>query len=440
VRHRFGPYTLTHDRLSCDGRTVHLAAKPLGVLHALVSNAGRLTTKQAIVDAVWPDRAVSDESIARSVFLVRQALGELDARPARYIETVYGRGYRFVADVAAEPDGHAPHAVAAPLAHTDAERTALNHCIEARFRLSRRAGNLIEALYLYEQAIEAAPGFRAARVGLAECSLWLSMNGMLAPLMASARARTQLREALLVDPDDPGALASLGLLSSYFDWDVPAADAAFARALENDPADPVVHAWHGRHLTSLGRYAEARTAFDTALALEPASMAVRNVRAFVVACAGDVDFALDEICTSIELEPEHPNPRFFKALIGAFAGRGTDAVAEAQRLLPFSGEVPVLRAILGYAAAVAGDEAEARAALDYLRTTARTRYVTPTAAAFIAAALGDVDGAFRWLDRALEERCPWLALANQLPPLAPLRDDARFEAVRRAIGRPRPEG
>lgn len=435
VRYRFDRFVLTEDRLTSRGVTVRLAAKPLGVLRTLVANAGQLTTKQDLVEAVWPDRAVSDESIARSVFLVRQALGELDSRPARFIETVYGRGYRFVADVVAEPDER-PHSRSVPVASTDAERAALNFCIEARYRQSRRAGDLLEALRLYEQAIEIAPGFRPARVGLAESSLWLAMNGLLAPLTAAARARAQLREALAASPDDARARATLGMLSSFFDWDVPAADAAFRLALDLDPVDPCVYSFLGRHHASMCDWDRTREAFDAALALEPASMTVRNVRAFMAACAGDVDFAMGEIRTSMELEPGHPNPKFFYAMMAADAGEGEAAYAVARDLRAAADELPVLRAILGYAAACAGDAEEAEASLEFLTAAARTRYVVPTAVAFIHATRREFDAAFRWLDRAIEERCAWLALVNALPGLRPLRRDPRFARVSSAVGRP----
>lgn len=434
VRYRFARFVLTEDRLTADGATVRLAAKPLGVLHALVANAGQLTTKQALVEAVWPDRAVSDESIARSVFLVRQALGELDSPQARYIETVYGRGYRFVCDLVVEADPRPP-ARELRVASGGVERAALNLCIEARYRQSRRAGDLLEALGLYEQAVAIAPGFRAARVGLAECSLWLAMNGLLAPLTAAARARAQLREALAGSPDDARARATLGMLSSFFDWDVPAADAAFELALDLDPVDPVVYAILGRHYATFSDWDRAREAFDAALALEPANMTVRNVRAFVDCCAGDVDAAMAEIRKSMELEPGHPNPKFFYAMMAADAGDGAAAYAVARDLRSAADELPVLRAILGYAAARAGDDREAEASLEFLANAARTRYVVPTAVAFIGATRGEFDSAFRWLDRAIEERCAWLAMANAFPALRPLRGDPRFSRVREAIGR-----
>lgn len=436
ARFRFDRFVLTDDRLTTDGQTVRLAAKPLGVLRALVANAGRVTTKQELVEAVWNARAVSDESIARSVFLVRQALGELDANPPRFVETVYGRGYRFVADVAIELEPGAA-ARTAPRTTTNTEREALNLCIEARYRQSRRIGDLVEALRLYERALEIVPDYQPARVGLAEYSLWLASNGVMDPLTAAARARAQLHAALARDPLYPRAHATLGLLSSSFDWDVGAADAAFSLAIAARPEDPLVNGFAARHWASMGEWDQARAAIDTALAAEPASITLRNIRALIAACAGDTPAAIAELQTAIALEPDHPNPKFFHALIVAAAGGagGAGAYDAIRRLHAHAGDVPLLRVVLGYAAACAGDDAGAAAALKFVADTAPTRYVVPTAVALIHVARGDRDAAFRWLDRAIEERCAWLAMAAVLPPLAPLRGDPRFARVRAAIGR-----
>lgn len=437
---RFDRYVLASDRLTHDGSTIHLAAKPLGVLRVLVDNAGRLTTKQTLVEAVWRGRAVSDESIARSVFLVRQALGDVDNRPARFIETVYGRGYRFVAPVStagtvAVTAGAPRPLLRVPAAASDRERAAFNLCLEARYRLSRWAGDPLAAVSLFERALDLEPSFAPARIGLAECSLWLAMHGLLAPLTAAARARAQLGPVLAATPGDPRACAVLGLLSSFFDWDPVAADHAFDLALAADPGDPVAQAFAGRHRTSTCDWPGARAAMDAALALEPGNLVLRNARAFYAACAGEVGFALTELETSIALEPRHPQPNFYYALVAAGAGDGSAAYRVAGQLRAYADEVPMLRAILGFAAACVGDEQELRQSLDFLAAAARTRYVVPTAVAFIHARRGDHDAAFRWLDRAIEERCAWLALAHALPGLAPLRGDRRFGRITAAIGR-----
>jgi adenylate cyclase len=93
---RFRGYALDVSRgsLACGEREVELRPKSFEVLRYLVGNAGRLVTKEEIIKTVWPNVAVSDESLARCVFEVRQAIGDSDQT---IIKTVPRRGYRFMA-------------------------------------------------------------------------------------------------------------------------------------------------------------------------------------------------------------------------------------------------------------------------------------------------------------------------------------------------------
>ncbi|HWI16283.1 MAG TPA: transcriptional regulator [Vicinamibacterales bacterium] len=110
---RFEP---TEARLTRNGEVVPLPAKTLDVLTALIRRAPRLVTKEEIFAAVWPDAAVEEGNIAFHVAALRKAI---DSDGPSAIETVRGRGYRFVADVAI---GHmAPTAsIQQPLIEPDA--------------------------------------------------------------------------------------------------------------------------------------------------------------------------------------------------------------------------------------------------------------------------------------------------------------------------------
>lgn len=88
---RFEP---TECRLTRDGVLVPLPAKTLDLLSALLRRAPRLVTKEEILAAVWPDAAVEEGNIAFHVAALRKVLDEGGDTSA--IETVRGRGYRFV--------------------------------------------------------------------------------------------------------------------------------------------------------------------------------------------------------------------------------------------------------------------------------------------------------------------------------------------------------
>src|SRR5689334_7645853 len=85
---------------------VPLPPRALGVLDALIAQAGSVVSKQALMDAVWKDAFVTEASLLEAIGCVREALGDDRLRPV-YIQTVHRRGYRFIAEVTAVPDSPA---------------------------------------------------------------------------------------------------------------------------------------------------------------------------------------------------------------------------------------------------------------------------------------------------------------------------------------------
>ena len=98
--YEFGPFRLNASQrvLTRDGDLISLAPKATEILLVLLRNAGELVGKEEMMKVVWPDSFVEEANLSQNIFTLRRALG--DARSdARYIETVTGRGYRFVASV-----------------------------------------------------------------------------------------------------------------------------------------------------------------------------------------------------------------------------------------------------------------------------------------------------------------------------------------------------
>jgi DNA-binding winged helix-turn-helix (wHTH) protein/tetratricopeptide (TPR) repeat protein len=98
--YRFGPFQLDvrERRLTRDSEVIPLRLKVFDTLRVLVENAGRLVTKQELLETVWPDAAVEENNLNHNVSVLRKALGER-ATGQQYIETVPRVGYRFVAAV-----------------------------------------------------------------------------------------------------------------------------------------------------------------------------------------------------------------------------------------------------------------------------------------------------------------------------------------------------
>jgi DNA-binding winged helix-turn-helix (wHTH) protein/pimeloyl-ACP methyl ester carboxylesterase len=100
--YRFGPFHLDvrERRLSRGCEVIPLRLKVFDTLCVLVENAGRLVTKQELIDTVWPETTVEENNLNHNVSVLRKALGD-QPTGQQYIETVPRVGYRFVAPVEA---------------------------------------------------------------------------------------------------------------------------------------------------------------------------------------------------------------------------------------------------------------------------------------------------------------------------------------------------
>ncbi len=124
IAYRFGPFHLDvrERRLSRGGEVIPLRLKVFDTLLVLVENAGRLVTKQELLDRVWPETTVEENNLNHNVSVLRKALGE-KATGQQYIETVPRVGYRFAAPV----DAGVPQTGASALSTAKA-RQEIRYC------------------------------------------------------------------------------------------------------------------------------------------------------------------------------------------------------------------------------------------------------------------------------------------------------------------------
>src|SRR5436305_1273228 len=98
--YEFGPFRMNPVRrlLTRAGEPVPLTPKAFATLLALVERQGEVVEKDTLIELVWPDTFITEATLTQNVFRLRKALGE-GAGDHRFIVTVPGRGYSFVAEV-----------------------------------------------------------------------------------------------------------------------------------------------------------------------------------------------------------------------------------------------------------------------------------------------------------------------------------------------------
>jgi DNA-binding winged helix-turn-helix (wHTH) protein len=81
------------------GAKVRMEPQAFDVLTHLINNRDRVVPKEELMDAVWGGRFVGESAVTSRIKQARRAVGD-DGQAQRVIQTVHGRGYRFIADVA----------------------------------------------------------------------------------------------------------------------------------------------------------------------------------------------------------------------------------------------------------------------------------------------------------------------------------------------------
>ncbi len=98
VGHTFGHFSLDPENRTLleNGRAVPIGSRAMDLLLALVEASDRVLTKDELIARVWPDSEVGENNLTVNISALRKVLGER-ANEQRFIRTIAGRGYRFVA-------------------------------------------------------------------------------------------------------------------------------------------------------------------------------------------------------------------------------------------------------------------------------------------------------------------------------------------------------
>jgi len=435
----FGCFTLhaTSRLLVREGTVVPLTSKAFDTLLVLVEAAGRIVGKDELLRRVWPDTVVEESNLTQTIFMLRKALGDA-VREHRFIVTVPKQGYCFVADVHERPDAREDLAEAtasrALLGRRLPEHTeARQLCLRGRHFWARRsAGALEKAIRCFQQAIDKEPRHAPAYAGLADCYAVLSQCSGLPASDTMPKARAAAEEALRLDESLVEAHATLALVRMLYDWDWPAAEAGFQRALALDPAYAPTRHWYGMYQAAHGRFAAAIAEVGRAQQLEPLSLAINTDLALVLYLARRYEDAVAQYRAAIDLDPGFTDAQLGILMAYGEMGMPGRPISEFMRSPETFSRDAV--AALESAYAQSGVQGYWRAFLDLAESPSREVYSSPYVRARLYAAIGRVPQALQWLETALDERDAGLSLVRVDPGLDRLRTEPRLLAIVEQVG------
>jgi len=320
---------------------------------------------------------------------------------------------------------------------------AYNEYIQGRYtRVTPEA--MAGAKQHFEEAIARDPEFALAHMALADLYTWLAYTGYVRPKDAYAIGVTHARRAVEIDDALAEAHAVLAEYHKQLDYDWPAAEQEMARALELNPVSPYVRFCHAiAILIPHNRMDEAVAELECALESDPLASGTRYWLGAVRLLARDYDGGLDEARALLELDPASCWPPLLTGLAyrqkyfeESQHGRlrpdfAEKAIASHRRAVELVPGAPHFLAWLGFALGVCGRRDEARGVLEQLCRS--EHYILPSTFGHMHLGLGEVDAAFEWFDRAVEERDQNMTFILSYPHFDAIRDDPRFAALVRKM-------
>ncbi|MGB7296996.1 MAG: protein kinase [Candidatus Aminicenantales bacterium] len=138
------------------------------------------------------------------------------------------------------------------------DHEAYDYYLKGRyFWYRRQEKDFQRGLQYFEQAIEKDPGYALPHVGIADTFNLFGVWDFMPPHQAYSRAKMAAKKALEIDPELAEAYASLGWIALFYDWDWPAAEEHFLKAIQMKPDYALAHHWYGNCLFCTGRFDES---------------------------------------------------------------------------------------------------------------------------------------------------------------------------------------
>jgi TolB-like protein/DNA-binding winged helix-turn-helix (wHTH) protein/Tfp pilus assembly protein PilF len=286
----------------------------------------------------------------------------------------------------------------------------------------------------FEEAVRKDPGFAPAYSGLAEDYIYLAIFRQMPAEAAHQQAEEALRHALALDDSIGEAHDAAGVLSWRYNWDWDSTARELDQAIALAPSYSCAHEDRAEYLAFRGRRAEAEAEMVKSLELDT------SIGSFLTESA--VYFQLRDFDRLVEASRRgmalNPNEWFEHFYLGAGyegTGKGLESIAEYQKAVELSGGDQDAIAALAHAYAGVGRRAEAQKMLRDLEQKSGTVYVSPYLIATMYAGLGDKDTAFKFLEKAYQEKSldlSWYVKADLR--VDSLRADPRYESLLRRMG------
>ena len=295
--------------------------------------------------------------------------------------------------------------------------------------------DLRTALEYYGVALRHDPSYAPAYAGISLAWAGLQQMGIVPPLEAGQHSAEAAARALELDSTLVETQYASAIVKASIDWDWPAAEAAFRRAIELNPNYPDVRAYYSHLLCWMRRPEEAMEQMERAAGLDPFHPLIMGLHGAALGMVGRYDEAIGKFQALLRTVPNHPVALF--GLLGVYQAKGMYEEAK-KAAVQYYAAVEFRKASEAVEAghAEGGFREGMRRAAEAFVAASQVTWIPPIEVASLYAFAGMNEQAVEWFERAREGRDPNMPYQNVWPLPPSLHSDERFREVLRRVGLP----
>jgi eukaryotic-like serine/threonine-protein kinase len=285
----------------------------------------------------------------------------------------------------------------------------------------------------FEQAIAKDPNFALAYSGLSFCYM-NQTDWVFAPKDSVPKARHAVENALRIDGTLAEAHTMLGMILLQYDWDWPAAEREFRRAIEIDPNYALGRTFLAWHLAAMGRFDEGIEEDKRALELDPLSPAANADLGWDLYFARRYDEAILQLRKAIDLEPNYWLSHVLLGRCYEQKGQLQAAVEQFEKARQIENSIPEVLAALGHGYALSGRKADAFKIISDLQERSKREFVPSYSIATVYLGLGMKEEALQSIQKSYDEGSFYMIHLKVEPLLDSVRGDPRFIDIVKRVG------
>jgi tetratricopeptide (TPR) repeat protein len=316
---------------------------------------------------------------------------------------------------------------------TSYKPTMLDAYLRGRYMIGRHTSESFQnGVASLQMSIKADPNFALAYAALADCYGLMAAYGISAE-DSIKNAQYMSRKALAIDNSIAEAHATLAVMAQFHDGNFAEAENEYRLAFSFDPNYATAHMWHFVMLEAKGRFEEGMRELEIAHTLDPGSPLIPIAEGESLYMARRYDQAIETLTRVQGMGPHLDATYFWRGLAYEQKGQFKEAISDLQRAVEID-DKPLNLGALGHIYALSNRKQEVRRILLALDKRAEHEYVDPWSYGVIYSGLGDRDTAFRWLEKAYQQRSYWIFALKVAAIYDSLHSDPRFTAMVHRLG------